>query len=167
MDRDLRAAAAAVEAAAGAKGWNVKDLAAASDVDPATVTDFLAARRWPRMTTRAAIERALNWPGGSIAQIASGDAAPAASSSAQDMDPESLDLVAEVDELTREDREAIRAVVRQLASARRHSAPPEAHQSGELIDLARPPMPDLSRVAARHGESEGRRLREEQDRGEE
>lgn len=132
MDRDLRAAAAAVEAAAGTKGWNVRDLAAAADVDPATVTDFLAARRWPRMSTRGALEKALGWPAGSIGAVASGAAAPGVNSSAQDRGGEP-DLMAAVDLLTREDREAVLAVVRQLVSARTAQGAP-------------PPTFDLSRV---------------------
>lgn len=58
--------------------------------------------------------------------------------------------------LTGEDREAIRVVTRALIDARRSSASP--------VRELRPPVPDLTRVAARRGESEGRRRRREQDR---
>lgn len=60
------------------------------------------------------------------------------------------------DVLTGEDRDAVRVLLRQLVDARQRAG-------GKLVDLARPPQPDLSRVAARHGESVGRRLRQEQD----
>lgn len=65
------------------------------------------------------------------------------------------------DSLTAEDREAIRAVTRALVDARNQAAPGKG--GGKLVDLARPPQPDLSRVAARRGESEGKRRRHEQD----
>lgn len=136
MDRDLKAAAAAVEAAAGARGWNVRDLAAAADVDPATVTDFLAGRRWPRISTRGAIERALGWPGGSIATVAGGGAPPGVSSSPHEPDP-----LADIEKLNAEDREVVLAVARQLIAARNETA----HYG----------PPDLSRV-------QGLRLAEEE-----
>lgn len=135
MNRDLKAAAAAVEAAAGARGWNIRDLASAADVDPATVTDFLAGKRWPRISTRGALERALGWPGGSIATVAGGGAAPDANSSAHEASP-----YADLEMLIEEDREVVLTVARQLLIARRGS-----------VDYG---SPDLSRV-------EGLRLREE------
>lgn len=55
------------------------------------------------------------------------------------------------EELTVEDREAIRVITRALINARRAVDDPPM---GDLVDLARPPQPDLSRVAAR------RRLRD-------
>lgn len=119
MDRNLKAAAAAVEAAAGARGWNVRDLASAADVDPATVTDFLAGRRWPRISTRGALERALGWPGGSIATVAGGGVAPDASPSAHEVSP-----LADIERLTEEDREVVLAVARQLMIARNAAAHP-------------------------------------------
>lgn len=81
----------------------------------------------------------------------------------------SITLPPGTDNLDADDVEAIRAVVRQLVEARNAvvhtgtgSGKTEA-LTGQLIDLARPPAPDLSRVAARRGTSEGRRLRESQD----
>lgn len=72
------------------------------------------------------------------------------------------------DALTAEDREAIRAVTRALVEARNEIAhgagSGKSEQVVHLADLARLPLPDLSRVAARRGKSEGRRMREEQDR---
>lgn len=65
------------------------------------------------------------------------------------------------DSLTAEDREAIRAVTRALVDARTAAA----HGGAEVVDLLRPPAPDLSSpaLAARWGESEGRRRRQAQD----
>jgi hypothetical protein len=63
------------------------------------------------------------------------------------------------DNLTDRDQAAILSVTRQLIEARR-----EADQAGgQVVNLARPPAPDFSRIAARRGSSEGRRLRDEQD----
>ena len=65
------------------------------------------------------------------------------------------------DNLEPDDVAAIRAIVARLVEAR--SAAAHNPAGGQLLDLARPPTPDLSRVAARRGDSEGRRLREDQD----
>lgn len=67
------------------------------------------------------------------------------------------DLATEASGLTPRQQEAVLAVVRAMRD------PGAEDAGGQLVDLTRPPMPDLSRVAARHGESEGRRIREEQD----
>lgn len=63
------------------------------------------------------------------------------------------------DELTAEDREAVRVIVRALIDARR-GGPPTSLRS---VSDPTPPLPDFTRVAARRGESEGQRLRREQD----
>lgn len=140
MERDLRAAAAAVEAEAGRRGWNVKDLAAAAGVDPATITDLFAARRWPRNSTRGAIERVFDWPAGSIARIAEGGAPPGVSSSAHVAGASWMPPEAE--QLTARDQRVVLAVVRALLDE-------DDHARG----LASQPRPDLSRV-------EGLRVRE-------
>jgi hypothetical protein len=93
----------------------------------------------------------------------------------------SITLPPGTDSLEAKDVEAIRAVVRQLVEARNRAAHAGGSgEAGELVqmatgrgkatsaisrlpDLARPELPDLSRVAARRGESEGRRRRQEQD----
>lgn len=59
--------------------------------------------------------------------------------------------------LTDRQREAVREVVRAMVE------PAGEQPGGQLVDLARPPLPDFTQVAARRGQSEGRRLREEQD----
>jgi len=71
----------------------------------------------------------------------------------------SITLPPGTDNLDPGDVEAIRAVVRQLVQARTQV---QAGNPGRVVDLVRE-TPDLSRVAARHGESEGRRRAEQQD----
>lgn len=63
--------------------------------------------------------------------------------------------------LTPVQREAVQAVVRAMLDPGQDARP---GPGGQLVDLARPSAPDLARVAARRGHSEGRRLAEEQDR---
>lgn len=135
MERNpnAQAAAAAVEAAAGGKGWNISDLASAAGVDYGTVSDFIQGKRWAQTKTRAAIEKALDWPVGTIQSIARGGPVPSRAPGLPTLElPESL---------TREDRQAIEAIVYQLAQARR---------------WASPPAPDLKRV-------QGLRIREDED----
>lgn len=75
MDEErARIAAAAVDEARENVGWTPQQLADAARVDVTAVRDFLNARRWPRTKTRNAIEAALEWPTGRIAQIAHGQA---------------------------------------------------------------------------------------------
>lgn len=76
MARDIARAAAAVEAAMAARGWNVRDLANRASIDAATAGDFLAGTRWPRTATRGRIESALGWAPGTISQVAAGGRAP-------------------------------------------------------------------------------------------
>lgn len=72
-----------------------------------------------------------------------------------------------IDALTQHDEDAVLGVVRALVDARRKAEPPDAGDAkptADVVNLARPPMPDLTRVAARRGESEGRRMASDQDR---
>jgi hypothetical protein len=80
----------------------------------------------------------------------------------------SITLPPGTDSLEADDVAAIRAVVGQLVQARRGVVETPAgvgktERTGRLVELTQPPAPDLNRVAARHGTSEGRRLRNEQD----
>jgi transcriptional regulator with XRE-family HTH domain len=115
MDRDIRAAGAAVAAAAGELGWSQTQLAQRAEVDSGTLGDFLAGRRWPRNTTQAKVERALGWPSGTIAQIATGGTAPVVKPTPHDVpvgsgvDPALLTELAEADPAA---IEAVRAVLR-------------------------------------------------------
>lgn len=77
-------------------------------------------------------------------------------------------LPAEANRLTRRERDAVLAVVRAMLDPGEEQdtgapARPTPPKTGQLVDLARPPQPDLSRVAARHGESEGVRRREQDE----
>jgi hypothetical protein len=69
-------------------------------------------------------------------------------------------LPPEANRLSARERDAVLGVIRAMLDPGEEDA---GGPRGQLVDLTRPPMPDLSRVAARRGESEGRRLREEQD----
>lgn len=53
-----------------ARGWESPQLAARAGISVETVRDFLAARRWPRAGKRSAMETALGWAQGRIAEIA-------------------------------------------------------------------------------------------------
>ena len=124
MTRDVQAAGAAVEAAAGQKGWGIIELAARAGVDPGTVGDFAAGKRWPQTKTRGALELVLGWPAGSIARIADGAAPPDVRPSAQDAEPDRLPVGSGVDpqllaELAQADPAAIEAVRAVLKAARR------------------------------------------------
>jgi transcriptional regulator with XRE-family HTH domain len=60
----------------GELGMTAKTLANAAEVDPGTVSDLLAGKRWPQAKSRAKIERALEWPAGTLADIAAGGPLP-------------------------------------------------------------------------------------------
>jgi transcriptional regulator with XRE-family HTH domain len=119
MERDIRAAGAAVAAAAGERGWSQGQLAQRAGVDSGTLGDFMAGRRWPRNTTQFKIEQALGWRTGSIARIADGGDAPVVTPAPQDarsdlpvgsgVDPELLTELADADPAA---IEAVRAVLR-------------------------------------------------------
>src|SRR5690349_19103974 len=61
--------------------WNNTQLVAATGADPGTVGDFLNGKRWPKLGTQGKIERALEWPAGTLRAIAAGGPAPEPSAS--------------------------------------------------------------------------------------
>ncbi len=65
-----RRAAAAVALAMERNRWSADDLAEEASIGVDTVQDFLSARRWPRRASRNAIEDALGWDPGRIAEVA-------------------------------------------------------------------------------------------------
>src|SRR5690349_16352896 len=69
-------AAHAVAARMARLEWNNTQLVAATGADPGTIGDFLNGKRWPKIGTQGKIERALEWPPGTLRSIASGGAAP-------------------------------------------------------------------------------------------
>lgn len=73
VDRDIAAAARAIEAALGRRSWNQIDLARAAELDPGTLYDFMSGRRWPQARTRGKIEDALGMEHGDLARIAAGE----------------------------------------------------------------------------------------------
>jgi hypothetical protein len=56
--------------------WNNTQLVAATGADPGTIGDFLNGKRWPKIGTQGKIERALEWPAGTLRTIAAGGPAP-------------------------------------------------------------------------------------------
>lgn len=66
----------AVRAAMGTRGWNIQQLIDASGLDRSTLADFLDGKRWPQSRTLGALERALEWPVGAIAEMLEGGPAP-------------------------------------------------------------------------------------------
>jgi len=116
VDRNIGAAARAVEAALGRNGWNQTDLARAAGLDPGTLYDFMAGKRWPHVKTRSKIETALGMETGTIARVAEGETVgPPAHDAAADLpvgagvDPELLTQLAQAEP---EALEAVRAVLR-------------------------------------------------------
>lgn len=55
-----------------ARGIAKNAFAKAAGVDPATLRDFLAGRRWPQSPTQVKIEDALGWDRGTLDRIARG-----------------------------------------------------------------------------------------------
>lgn len=102
------------------RGWNVRDLARAADLDPGTVGDFLAGLRWPRMGTRGRIESALDLPAGELQRIRNGEPTVTGQNPqpAPEIDPRpvGLGLDAEAADLRDEQVEAIRALIRSMKS---------------------------------------------------
>lgn len=70
MKRDIEAAARAVVWAMAEMTWNQADLAREAGIDPATIGDFLAGKRWPQTRSRALIEQALHLNPGTLHNIA-------------------------------------------------------------------------------------------------
>src|SRR5690349_1759706 len=71
-----RRAADAVAARMAHLEWNNTQLVTATGADPGTIGDFLNGKRWPKLGTQGKIERALDWPPGTLRAIAAGAAAP-------------------------------------------------------------------------------------------
>lgn len=71
-----RRAAAELQARMATKRLSAAGLAKAAAVDPGTISDFLSGARWPQAVTRAKLEAVLDWPTGTIAEIADGAPAP-------------------------------------------------------------------------------------------
>lgn len=82
----------AVAARMAERGLDQSSLARRAKLDRKTVGALLSGQRWPRMPTRARIERALGWPLGTIERRA-GDREPVISSLAEFSD---LDLLNEL-----------------------------------------------------------------------
>ncbi len=93
MNRDEARAAirTAVTAEMTHRGWNIGNLAQVAEIDPNTVGDFLNGSRWPQIKTLGRVERALEWPGGTVAAMLAGGPAPSVGGGGDDADdPEEL-----------------------------------------------------------------------------
>lgn len=71
-----RRAADAVAARMAHLEWNNAQLVSVAGVDAGTIGDFLNGKRWPKIGTQGKIEKALQWPLGTLRAIASGGPAP-------------------------------------------------------------------------------------------
>jgi hypothetical protein len=76
----------AVSAQMADRGINPTDVARQAKINPDTIGDFLAGTRWPKIGTQGKIERALNWPPGTISQIESTGRAPVVRSARSEVD---------------------------------------------------------------------------------
>lgn len=84
----------AVKGEMGRRGWNIQQLIDQSKLDRSTLGDFLDGKRWPQSRTLGAIEKALEWPAGSIADMLEGGDPPApVGGDAHDAEAEEPDLL--------------------------------------------------------------------------
>lgn len=88
MDKEeaRRRVRVAVKGEMGRRGWNIQQLMDESGLDRSTLGDFLDGKRWPQSRTLGAIERALDWPVSSIAQMLEGGEPPAVGGDVKDPD---------------------------------------------------------------------------------
>lgn len=121
MDNKQRARAA-VRTRMAEKQMNNSDLTRMTHLDSGTVDDFLADVRWPRPATLAKLEAALQWPAGTLADIANGGEPPDVGAEGEDrrviidVDPETYsDLdTAELAEAVATAKATFLKVVRQI-----------------------------------------------------
>lgn len=78
----------AVKAEMGQRGWNIQQLSDESGLTRDTLSDFLEGTRWPQQRSLGAIERALGWTPGAIAEVLEGGDPPAVGGLAEDADVE-------------------------------------------------------------------------------
>lgn len=76
----------AVTAEMAHRGWNIQQLHEASGLDKSTLGDFLDGSRWPRIKTLGALEKAVEWPAGTIVRMLDGGEAPPVGGPAHDAD---------------------------------------------------------------------------------
>lgn len=138
--------------------YSFRALADKAELGTTTVTSLVYGRRQSDEQTVQAVADALRLKVTTIRSWASqalGQEAP-------------FELPPEANQLNQRQRQAILTVVRTMldpagqVDATTGSGKTE-NAIGQVVDLARPALPDLSRVAARRGHSEGKRRRSEQD----
>lgn len=78
----------AVRGEMGRRGWNIQQLIDETGLDRSTLGDFLEGKRWPQSKTLGAVEKALEWPHGAIANVLEGGDPPAVGGDTQDAESE-------------------------------------------------------------------------------
>lgn len=87
----------------GRLGLTQSQLAERAHLDPTTISTFFNGHHWPQSRTRAKLEAALEWPLGTLGEIASGKKPPDESNPA-DADPIEAQILA-IPHLLDQDRE--------------------------------------------------------------
>jgi hypothetical protein len=111
---DREAAAREAKRAVDAR-WTRTGFAQEAQLDPGTLSDFLEGRRWPQGPTRAKIEKRLGWPPGALDDLAAGQSLSgilSRATQARAARPVGLGLDDEAADLTDDDIEDIRALIR-------------------------------------------------------
>lgn len=104
----------AVKGEMGRRGWNIQQLIDESNLDRSTLGDFLEGKRWPQSRTLGAVEKALGWPAGSIADMIEGGPPPTVGGDNEDAAEEPADLLyRRPDGLTDEEWERVKAESRE------------------------------------------------------
>lgn len=91
------AASAVLERMRAKKLYDGSALAAKAGVDPDTVRDFLAYRRWPRLGTLTKLEQTLGMSPGELVALGAGDAARVAAHAAAPASAKTLDDASDVE----------------------------------------------------------------------
>lgn len=140
-----------------AETYSLNELSARTGVATSTISALVYGRKVSSEKTIAAVSDALG-----VAPRTTREWATLARGEDQPWVPP-----AEANRLSLRQRNALNELIRSIAAAAdtaaKDSASAPAGKSSNVRDLARPPAPDLSRVAARRGHSEGKRRRREQD----
>lgn len=92
MDRDTARTAVriAIQAELSHRGWNITQLRDETGIDNGTLGDFLSGQRWPQLRTLGRIEKAVEWPPGTIATMLAGGPSPTVGAPADDAEHEEL-----------------------------------------------------------------------------
>lgn len=88
MDREAARTAVrvAIQAELGHRGWNITQLRDETGIDNGTLGDFLNGQRWPQIKTLGRIEKAVEWPPGTIASMLAGGPPPVVGGQPEDVE---------------------------------------------------------------------------------